>query len=91
MNQIPRILYTKCLKEELQMNTQTLYYSGVIKKHYFSELSKLLHQVHISETETAIRISIEGFCGDKICFNEIEDGIWENNSPILMNCISVAE
>ena len=91
MNQLPRILYTKCFKSELVQKVHTLSDTGLNKKIFFADLHNLRQQMRLSEAEVVIKVPIECFAGNNPQFKCIEEGIWENNSPLLMKYISISE
>jgi hypothetical protein len=90
MNHLPQVLYTKCFKHELTQRSHTLGDSGLWKKYFFESAEQLIRNCHLGEHEAIIRVGIDAFVGANPTFKKIEDGIWENNSPLLMQYISEA-
>lgn len=90
MSYMPQILYTKCFKSELAQHFQTLGDSGFVKKYFFENLEHLIASVNFHEEETAISVSIYAFAGSNRTLNFVDNGVWENSSPLLMAHISEA-
>lgn len=88
MNQLPKTLYTKCFKSDLEQKTHTLSDTGLFKKYFFANPNNLLQRMSLFETEVVVRVLIEGFVGANPQFKCVDEGIWENNSPLLMKYIS---
>lgn len=42
------------------------------------------------ENEIAVKVTIDAFVGTNLTFTPVGDGIWENNSYLLMRDISEA-
>lgn len=88
MNQIPQVLYTTCFKHELMQHSLTLGDSGLREKYFFENPEKLMEGCHLREDETVIKVDIYAFAGINRWFKQVDDGIWENNSPLLTQYIS---
>lgn len=87
MNQLPQALYTKCSKHELGQHSLTLGDSGLRKKYFFDNPERLIKSCYLREDETVIKVDVYAFAGALPSLKQVEDGIWENNSPLLTQYI----
>ena len=47
-----------------------------------------MESCHLREDETVIKVDLYAFTGTNRSFKQVDDGIWENNSPLLTQYIS---
>jgi len=88
MIQLPRELYTKCSKSDLERRIHTIPDSGLVKKRFYADRQDARLHLSLSASEVVIKVAIEGFANAETIFTLIEPGVWENCSPILMRDVS---
>ena len=90
MSQLPRTLYAKFLKTDLQQNKHTVSDTGLVKKYFFSDPHDVRLLRSLTNTEVIACVPIEAFA-DKVVFKPVENGVWENCSTILMDPVRSLE
>lgn len=83
---IPDILYLKVHKSDLRDDTPTISDTGLSKKFYFEDPNDKRLEKSVGSDEIIVGAPISAFVSNPI-FTLVEEGVWENCSPVLSRSI----